>query len=1020
MKQILLSFLLMAFGVSVMAGINNKKQAIKDKHLRTAKVSNVIGHDHVTEAAKTEILPVYKAKKLKAPVGEVVGLSTYDLQTNSGMCRRVAQNPPGTFTYVGWTMGREFPNDPMGAGAWSGRGTGFNFYNRNTGKWGAIPERRIEPTTRVGWPNLGFSQGRQFSITHTGTMGMMFCYRTGNQSDWTEIIVGMEDDVNDPGGVWARAATESPNIYAVIGRPFMSEPFNGINGGLNFIRSLDNGNTWESTGGLENNYGNSYPRSMTADAYQIDAANGVVSVVFGTTMTEIVLYKSLDQGKTWEKKIIQSTSNPLAEDINNSADDPDFTIEPFFASDGGNSVIIDSEGKSHVVFSGQIQFNTADNDFVTEGSFFLLRETAALFYWNEDMIEPQVIGKSILNDNNDDGQLGTAINNMILGGFAVAQTGFPFYSSIVAHPQLAIDSDDNLYLSYSAAVDGHQVPSTVTFESSDDTGNTIKDFEMEFPGDSLSYYDVFMLKSTDGGLNWQGPLNVTNAPDSEEAYPSIARSIKDTIFLVYQHDLLPGTFLQNPQIIETINEIAVVKILPEDINDEIAPKDSEPYLSIRSNSFILPQNCSADKDLFLIANSWGFDYPEGIIKDIKIEGLADYSTVGTYKEAIYVEDSAGNKSDTLQINVEIIEDDLAPEITIEGTCTEFAVLAGSEWTNPEVKITDFVTIDGNEEDSGCDVSENLQIEDNVNTDEVGSYTVVYTVSDFAGNEGSLMLNVEVIAEDSDGPEITVNGLPELIGLFDPFDAQDVQITAKDNVDCENVTIEVDGLDEISSEVLGDYTITITATDQSGNETIEERVITVGDNTAPTIQLNGPYTITVTDVTQCGSDGVFDASDDLGVYATDDTTVGNLTSMVEAVYNDGNPIDCNCGEGMDQFYIITYTVSDASGNVGMAERSVKVSKCVVDDGVGIEDNPIYEFVDIFPNPTKGQLNIETNNLKVSEINVYNLIGKNIVTLDEDQIKALTKIDLSDQAEGIYMVNVVTDKGTITRKVNVVRE
>lgn len=331
----------------------------------------------------------------------------------------------------------------------------------------------------------------------------------------------------------------------------------------------------------------------------------------------------------------------------------------------------------------------------------------------------------------------------------------------------------------------------------------------------------------------------------------------------------------------------------------------------------------------------------------------------------------------------------------------------------KVKITDLAEFGGEVTDSGCDVSENLQIEDNVDTEEVGSYSVVYTVSDFAGNENSLTLNVEVIAEDTEGPEIVVTGLPEVIGLFDPFNADNVNISGRDNVDCENVTIEVEGLDEIDSEEIGEYSVTVTATDQSDNSTVEEFTITVEDNTPPVIQLEGPYTIVVKEAGQCGNDGVFDADDDPGVYASDDTN-GDVTDMVEAVYNDGDVIDCNCGSGGDQFYIVTYTVEDETGNEAVVERQIRVEMCV-----GIEDNPIYQFVDIFPNPTKGQLNIETSNLKVSEISVYNLIGKNIITLQENDVKALTQLDLSDEAEGIYMVNVVTDKGTITRKVNVVR-
>jgi len=610
-----------------------------------------------------------------------------------------------------------------------------------------------------------------------------------------------------------------------------------------------------------------------------------------------------------------------------------------------------------------------------------------------------MLGKTVMNDANDDGELGSVFNTIVDGGV-------PYYSNMIAHPQLGIDADDNLYLSYSSLVDGHYVPPVVEFESSDDSGANTGVFTQEFPENSNIFSDVFMLKSTDKGTTWDGPLNVTNAADSEEAYPTIARTIKDTIFLAYQHDAMPGVSLNNaPQILATINEIAVAKILPEDINDDVAPKDSEPHLTVFSTGYILPQNCSLDKDMFLKANAWGLDYPEGLLTEIKLEGLADYSTIGTYTEAIYVEDSAGNKSDTIQVSVEIVADEHAPVIEIDGACTEFAVLAGSTWENPEVRIIDLAEFSGEVTDSGCDVSENLQIEDNVDTEEVGTYTVKYTVTDFADNEGILELTVEVIAEDTQGPEVDVTGLPDIIGLFDPFNPADVRVNARDNVDCENVEVNIEGLDEINSEELGDYPVTITVTDQSGNETVVDRVVTVGDNTAPSIILNGAYTIAV-GPDDCGGDVVFDMNDDPWVYAVDETD-GDLTDQVTADYGGG--IDCST----DGVHIITYTVSDASGNEALAERSVRVQT------VGIEDNPIYEFVDIYPNPTKGLLNVETTGLQVSEITVYNLVGKTILSLSNKDILPVSKIDLSDQPEGVYMVNVITNEGTITRKVNVAK-
>jgi len=988
MKKILLLFLVLIAYVSVHADDHIKKNLLKNKNIYQANFFNKANGSENTVPVK-----VYKAKNLKAPVGEVIGTTTYDLQTNSGMCRRIATNTAGNFIYAGWTMGRDY-------GGATERGTGFNFYNSGNGKWGSMPTQRIEPDLRVGWPSIGFSNGRQFSITHTGEQGMSFTYRTGNQNDWEQIIVG--DIVNDTDAVWARVATEMDNIYVVMSRPpsgdFAAPPFGNILGGLNFIRSLDNGDTWESVGSLEKDYSNSYPGAMSADDYQIDASDGVIAIVYGSNLSEMILYKSNNQGDTWSKNKVYTTSNPLVEDINDDPEGVDFTVDAYHSTDGGNSVIIDSEGLVHVVYSSYIGFNPFDNDAVSDGTSFRLDWISALFYWNENMTEPQIIGKTVMNDQNGDGELGAFLN----GVFSVIPRQF---SNTIAHPQLGIDVDDNLYLSYSAMVDGDFVPASIEAETVEE-GMTVTETQA-YPQDSLLYYDVFMVKSTDKGATWQGPLNVTQSSTSEEAYPSIPRNINDTIFLVYQHDILPGIFLNANSTLQsfaTLNEIAVTKILPRDIND----------VSTVFSGYTVPLNCNADRALFLRANTWGLDYPEGLIDNIQIEGMADYSTPGSYKEAIFVVDAAGNKSDTVEVNIEVIPDSEAPLMEIDGPCTEFTVVAGNEnWVKPDVQIVDLVEFDGEAVASGCDISENLQIEDNVNVNEVGEYNLIYTVADFAGNPTSLEIMVEVIAEDTEGPELTVNGLPELINLFDFFNPNDVQITAIDKVDCENVIIEIEGLDKIDPDTLGEYPVTITATDQSGNPTIEEFTVTVKDAEAPTITLALSSTIDIADLSQCGDDGIFDMNDDPWVSAIDETD-GDITNLVEAVYNDGDPIECACGTtNENEDFEVVYTVSDAAGNEATAVRQVRVI-CV-----GIEDNAIYEFVDIFPNPTNGQLFVKTTDLKVAEITVYNVIGKTILSTQKNQLKDIHQLDLSNQSEGLYMVNIVTDKGIITRKIHLLR-
>jgi len=1012
MKQILL-VLTLFFTVALMAGNLDTKENINKKNLKPRKAvkfnvsENSLGADVVKSAKKEQGL-ILKGVNLKAPVGEVIGTSTYDLQTNTGMCRRVATHPSGRWTYFGWTQGKDYTN------AAPNRGTGFNVYDRISG-FQPQPSSRIEPTTRVGWPTIGFNNGRQYSITHTGSQGMMFAWRPGNNelNDWNEVFVG--DIVGDTDGVWARAAASGDNIYAVIARQYTSNPFGNILGGLNFIRSTDNGTNWESLGSLEPDYSNTFAFNMTADSYSIDAKGDKVAVIFGAYLTQVVLYTSEDRGENWSKKIVQSIDNPLVKDKNPDPDVVDFSVNPSFASDGGNTIIIDSNGKTHVVFTSEITYNPFDNDHSETGDgFILIGRPSTMFYWNEDMAAPRNVGKANLNDNNNDGLLGS----LLFDTESIAREelgGYPFYSHLIVQPQLGIDAADNLYLSYAAVVDGDFVPDSVEYTTKLAASDPDTTLYANYPSNLIPYSDVFMLKSLDGGNSWEGPLNVTNSATSEEVYPSIARDIKDTIMLLYNHDLLPGTFLQSGQSNATVNEMAVVKILPEEINDAAAPPDSEPILFTFGTSFILPVNCGIDKDISLRENSWVVDYPEGLVEPkLKIwegDGVPDFSIPDTTLiVGIYAEDAAGNQSDTIQVSVQMIADDVPPVIEIDNECTEFDVLVGSEWTTPEVRLIELVFDPSANEnvDAGCDISENLTVEDNVDPTTVGSYTVSYNVADFSGNEASLELLVNVIEVDDVAPVIEALSVPEEIGYFQPFDANAWAFIAKDNVDCTNVTVDVQGVDEVNNEVIGDYEIIVTATDQSGNSSTKTYVISVVDRDDPEIILNGSETIEITG-SNCGDDGIFNADDDPGVIATDEVD-GDLTDSVVTTYNYGSDIDCT----IDGSYFIEYSVTDAAGNEATAERLIIVNL------VGIEENPIYDFVDIFPNPTKGMLTVETQNLIVNEIAVYNVIGKNVLSLTQNELRATNRLDLSNQPEGIYMVNITTNEGAITKKITVSRK
>ncbi len=69
--------------------------------------------------------------------------------------------------------------------------------------------------------------------------------------------------------------------------------------------------------------------------------------------------------------------------------------------------------------------------------------------------------------------------------------------------------------------------------------------------------------------------------------------------------------------------------------------------------------------------------------------------------------------------------------------------------------------------------------------------------------------------------------------------------------------------------------------------------------------------------------------------------------------------------------------------------------------------------IYPNPTTGYFHISvTNSELIQEVKLYDTTGKCVSTFPANS----NEIDLSDQAPGIYIVQVKTNSGEFTQKIS----
>jgi len=191
----------------------------------------------------------------------------------------------------------------------------------------------------------------------------------------------------------------------------------------------------------------------------------------------------------------------------------------------------------------------------------------------------------------------------------------------------------------------------------------------------------------------------------------------------------------------------------------------------------------------------------------------------------------------------------------------------------------------------------LEVQGEVNTDLIGTYTITYIVKDAL--DGIVLQEERVIhVVDVVVPQVDLIGLDE-INVEVTEEYIDQYIVFSDNYD-DVLVIEV--IDEVNTDVVGTYTITYTVTDQSGNFTTIERTVNVVDSQAPTgFILAGLDTLTI------GSEWI-----DSGVKVFDNYSEDLDIEVVGQV----------SAEEIGIFYII-YTVTDSSDNELILTRIVTV-------------------------------------------------------------------------------------------------
>ena len=103
------------------------------------------------------------------------------------------------------------------------------------------------------------------------------------------------------------------------------------------------------------------------------------------------------------------------------------------------------------------------------------------------------------------------------------------------------------------------------------------------------------------------------------------------------------------------------------------------------------------------------------------------------------------------------------------------------------------------------------------------------------------------------------------------------------------------------------------------------------------------------------------------------------------------------------------VAAVCGENTMSEYTAILTFTTDPDGV----NEYLMSTAIYPNPTTGQFTIENSELRIENVEVYDVYGKLIKTVQVEDYKAI--VDLTANASGIYFARIYTDKGMVTKQI-----
>jgi len=266
-----------------------------------------------------------------------------------------------------------------------------------------------------------------------------------------------------------------------------------------------------------------------------------------------------------------------------------------------------------------------------------------------------------------------------------------------------------------------------------------------------------------------------------------------------------------------------------------------------------------------------------------------------------------------------------------------------------------------------------------------------------------------------GPSTTTvsNFQPGFVGQFAPANwtevltnsdgsAVFVEINPGSSSAFDNCGITVTAID-ISCFTCADIgtpvTVTIFASDASGNIASTTAVVTVVDLLGPVIG--------------CLDDMTVDTDPDSITYTLPDYIGEGLVSVTDNCTDPVTIFSQSPAPGtllLDGTYTITFTAEDEYGNESSCSFELTVETIL-----GIDENQLSDAIVMYPNPASAFVNLRNNStIALTDASIYDITGKLVSKFDLSQMSGEQRLDVSNLASGVYMVYINSETASVVKR------